>query len=612
MKSYCDMRYILSLFLFFICVVVYTQNNHSNELEEIILKGNFSPTLNSGYSIEKIPDSILKSTYESLGNLLQNISNIYFKQNGNGMVSSISLRGTGASQTGIYWNGIPINSSLNGQTDFNTLYANGFDNVEIRRGGGSVLLGSGAIGGAINLSDKILFNSEKNGNILLGFGSYTTLNTQLTGKISTDKLYAKISLGAFGSKNDYPYLGTKIKNENGELKNYNFNGVLAYKLNEKNIINFYTTIFDSDRNTSRTLTASSNSKLLDYNSRFLFDWKLLGNKYTSSFKIAYLNEKNIYFFDQDQSDFSESLSNKFIGKFDFTYFLNTKVSFNAGAQLDNVKGQGTNIQETVQNDFTSYFLFRHQPISRVNYNVSIRKGFSNQYEIPFIYAIDFNFDLFKNLILKGNYSTNYRLPTINDLYWEPGGNPDLIPETSSTIELGMVYAKSILKFNLTTFLIKSDNLIQWQPITNDIWQPFNIQSVKNYGIEFSASIQKKIDVHQIDFKIQYDYVHAIDQSLNKQLIYVPNHKANSIFNYQYKKWGFVYNLQYTGKVYTTTSNTQSLNAYTLSNISINRSLLKNKLLLAFKVNNLFDENYQSVAYRPMPNRNFTFNINLII
>jgi len=606
------MRYNLSFFLSFFCVLAYTQNNYTNELEEIVLKGNFSPTLNSGYSTETISDSILKSTYQSFGNLLQNTSNLYFKQNGNGMVSSISLRGTGASRTGVYWNGIAINSSLNGQTDFNTLFANGFDNVVIRRGGGSVLLGSGAIGGAINLSDEILFNSERDGNILFGFGSYTTGNTQLTGRISTDKLYAKISFGAFGSKNDYPYLGTNLNNENGELKNYNFNGVFAFKLNEQNTINFYTTIFDSDRNTSRTLTALSKAKLLDFNSRFLLDWKYLGNRYTSSFKMAYLYEKNTYFFNREQAEFSESLSKKFIGKYDMTYFLNKKILFNAGAQIDNIKGKGTNIEKAVQNDFTSYLLFHHEPISKVNYNVSIRKGFSNQYEIPFIFAVDFNAELSTNLNLKGNFATNYRLPTINDLYWEPGGNPDLVPETSSTVELGLLYTKAIFEFNLTTFLIKSNNLIQWQPVSTDIWHPLNIQNVKNYGLELSVLLHKKINTHIIDFKIQYDYVTAIDQGLSKQLIYVPNHKANSIFNYKFKSWGFSYNLQYTGKVYITTSNTQSLNAYTLSNISINRSFFKNKLQLSFQVNNLFDEKYQSVAYRPMPNRNFNLNIHLII
>jgi outer membrane cobalamin receptor len=147
-------RSVLSLFLL-ICASLFSQNNSINKLEEIVLKGSFSPSLNSGYTIEIIKDSVLKNNFQSLGNLLQDQVNLYFKQNGNGMVSSISLRGTNASQTGVFWNGIAINSSLNGQIDFNTLGANSFDEVEIRRGGGSVLLGSGAIGGAINLSDRV-------------------------------------------------------------------------------------------------------------------------------------------------------------------------------------------------------------------------------------------------------------------------------------------------------------------------------------------------------------------------------------------------------------------------------------------------------------------------
>ncbi len=108
-------------------------------------------------------------------------------------VSSISLRGTNASQTGVYWNGIAINSSLNGQTDFNTLTATSFDEVEIRRGGASVLLGSGAIGGAINLSDKIIFKHKKEAGILFGIGSYETYFSQINALISNDKLFAKIS-----------------------------------------------------------------------------------------------------------------------------------------------------------------------------------------------------------------------------------------------------------------------------------------------------------------------------------------------------------------------------------------------------------------------------------
>ncbi len=133
MKSCCDMR-TLFLFLFsFYCLLTNAQNDSINKLEEILLKGNFSSKLSEGYFIVTISDSILKSTYQSLGSLLQNNSNLYFKQNGYGMVSSISLRGTGAARTGVYWNGIPINSSLNGQTDFNTLFANGLTMLSLEK-----------------------------------------------------------------------------------------------------------------------------------------------------------------------------------------------------------------------------------------------------------------------------------------------------------------------------------------------------------------------------------------------------------------------------------------------------------------------------------------------
>jgi len=604
-------KYITSLFLL-IFALTFSQSDTINKLDEIVLKGSFSPILNSGYSVQIISDSILTNNYQSLGNLLQNQVNAYLKQNGNGMVSSISLRGTNSSQTGVYWNGIAINSSLNGQTDFNSIAVNSFDEVEIRKGGGSVLLGSGAIGGAINLSDKIVFQNKKEAHIISGLGSYQTYTIQASGLISTDNLFAKVSLGGSRSENDYPYDNSDLFNENGEYKNYNINGVFAFKINDKNRLGFYTSIFDNDRNTSRTITAASNAKLLNFNSRYLLDWKYLGNRYTSSLKLAYLNESFTYFFDKDLSNTSKSKSSSWVAKYDFTYFLNNEILFNSGIEFENAKADGDNISNVEQNDLTAYVLFHHQPISSFRYNLSIRKGISSIYDIPFVYSFDGRYDISKKFTLKAAFSSNYRLPTFNDLYWEPGGNSDLRSEKSNSAEIGFDFVHQFLNLNITSFYIKSDDLIQWQPVSGTIWQPVNIQNVTNYGIELSAWAQKKYEHHLFLLKVQYDYTMSKDDNLNKQIIYVPNHKGNFIFNYQLKKWSFSYNLQYTGEVFTTTSNTQTLNAYWLSNIDISKSFFKNRLQLAFKINNLLDENYQSVAYRPMPNRNYMLNINLKI
>ncbi len=602
-------RSIISLFLL-IFVQVAAQNNSINLMDEILLKGSFSSSLNSGYRMEKLNDSILDGNMQSLGNLLQNEVNLYFKQNGNGMVSSISLRGTSASQTGVYWNGIALNSTLNGQVDFNTLGPGSFDEIEIKRGGGSVLLGSGAIGGAINLTDRVIFEKKLKTDLLLGIGSYNTFQTRFKTLLSNSKIFAKISLGASKSDNDYPYFNSPLKNENGEYKNYNFNGAFAYSINNKNSIGINTSYFNNERNSSRTLTANSNSKLLNEDSRNLIEWKYLGDRFTSTLKFAYLYEDFTFIFDKSASNSSTGKSNNTIGKYDLTYFLNNKIFFNSGLEYKNAKGSGDNIANVEQNDFTGYILFHHKPFEKLNYNLSLRKGVSSVYNIPFIFAIDVKYKLLDKTYLKAAFSTNYRLPTFNDLYWVPGGNTDLKSETSKSAEIGLNYTIKSFDFSMTSFIIKSKDMIQWRPVTGTFWQPQNIQDVSNYGIELFASFEKSSDRHFFRFRVYYDYTKSKDEELNKELIYVPNHKANGIFNYKYRKWNFAYNLQYTSKVYTTTSNTQSLSPYLLSNINIGRNFLKNNnLIVVFKVNNLFDENYQSVAFRPMPNRNYTININ---
>ena len=606
------MKRLLLLFIFTFGTV-YSQNDSIHKLNEIILRGNFSPVVNSGYEVRVIPDSILKDNFESLGTLLQKQANFYFKQNGNGMVSSISLRGTSASQTGVYWNGIAINSALNGQTDFNTIQANSFDELEIRKGGGSVLLGNGAIGGAINVKDKLSFEKYQGGQLLLGAGSYETYSGQLTAVWSNESFYGKISGGGQSSENDYPYLGTELKNENASFSNYNLNTTLGFKLNDFNTLSFNASVFNNDRDLSRTLTTLSMGNLKNEDNRFLVDWKFIGNRFSSSLKLAYLHEDFTYLFDKisnQNSSFGES--DRLLGKYDISYFLQNNLFFKAGLELENAKGQGSSISSVSRNDMTSYVLMHHQPLDRLMYNISFRAGASSAYQIPFIYALDLKYLLNDKLSLRSGFSTNYRLPTFNDLYWEPGGNPDLKPESSQSGELGIDFTQKSFDLSAATYFIKSQDLIQWRPVTQDFWQPENISNATNYGLEFHAGISHFFGDHFMKINASYDYTQAIDDETDQQLIYVPKHRAGAILDYHYKRWKFNYNMQYVGKVYITTSNTQNLDAYWLSDVSFYRSIYKNNIGLALKINNIFDISYQSVAYRPMPNRNYSIQINFKI
>ena len=605
-----------TIVFFFIGAITFAQTDTIHLLDEVKLYGNFSPQINSGYQVQILNDSVLNTKQQSLGNLLQNQANLYFKQNGNGMVSSISLRGSGASHTGVYWNGIAINSSLNGQTDFNTFSANGYNQIEIRKGGGSILFGSGAIGGAINLRDQIVFKDNFQTQINLGFASYNTQKGMVSSQYSNEKTYAKLVLEGNQSDNDYPYLGTDLYNDNGVFKNYHIKGVFGYKVNENNQVQLFVTRSNNDRSLSRTLTAPSSSKLINTENRILINWKNFGQAYNSSVKIAYLNEEYNFYFDKKSSNYSFGKSNNFILKYDFKYFIKNSLSLHTGFENSYSTAQGTNIEKKERNNIEAYALLHQQPIEQLNYNISVRKGFSTVYEIPLIYAADVQYEISPQFDLKANFSTNYRLPTYNDLFWSPGGNPDLLAEKSTSGELGLVYQYKKATLNLTSYATKSKNLIQWRPETPSYWTPINVQDVESYGVEFEMKLQQKFEKHTFEIQSKYAYTVATDKALDKQLIYVPYHKANASLNYNYKNFAINFTELYNGKVFTTTSNTQTVDAYWLSSIKIEKKIfykmpkqVRHTLTIGVMVNNLWNTAYQSVAYRPMPNRNFEFNIN---
>ncbi|MDZ7776138.1 MAG: TonB-dependent receptor [Bacteroidales bacterium] len=91
--------------------------------------------------------------------------------------------------------------------------------------------------------------------------------------------------------------------------------------------------------------------------------------------------------------------------------------------------------------------------------------------------------------MKGNVSRNYRLPTLNDLYWQPGGDPELLPERGFTLETGLKYLSQ--KRNgwhggaeITWFRNDISNWIAWQPDgIMSYWTPKNITEVLSQGIE---------------------------------------------------------------------------------------------------------------------------------
>jgi iron complex outermembrane receptor protein len=590
------MRFLL-LTLFF-SATLYAQKD-TIQLKEVNVYGSFSKKYNTGYQVKVLQDSIFKTAL-NLQDVLQENANIYFKEYGNGMVSSISLRGSGAQHTAVYFNGIAINSVLNGQTDFNTINTSDFNQIIIKKGAGSTTLGSGAIGGAINLKDQIVFKKLHKFSLFGGFGSYNTQFASTQYSNGNEQFFQKYAVSLERSDNDYPYLNTNQINENGAYKKAFFKTVFGYKINNQKQLQFFATYSDNNRDLSGTLTASSFSKLIDNTTRLLLRYKNTKTQLKQQLDIAFLQEKYQFYLYKTDDDYSFGKANTILSKYKVNYVLNNRIHFYSGLETKLIRAIGSNIdkQKNVQSEI--FVLSHFKPIPKLIFNLSVRKGIANNFKIPFIYSVDGSYKWRKKLILKANFSTNYRLPTINDLYWNPGGNPNLKPENNQSYEISVNYGYKNLDIALVGFYTKSKNLIQWQPTISGIWQPINVKKALSRGVELETSYKIK----RFNLQFNYSFTKSEDAILHKQLVYVPLHKALANVSYQLKKWQFYFNAQYSGNVFTTVSNSQFVPAYTVLNFRLNRSLKKWHSAIGIKINNLLNSYYEVIAYRPMPNRNY--------
>ena len=598
------------LFCFFlICQSILAQNTNAINLNEVIIADAQLKNFSNSQSVTSLKDSIIQKNQPFLTSILNFNSFIYLKENGFGMVSSPSFRGTTAQQTAVIWNGININSQLNGQTDFNTIYTRNFNSISIRSGGGSTIYGSSAVGGTIHLNNILEYKKQFQNEFLLNYGSFNTLDMNYKLRYGTEKLSTFLGISRFSSDNDYQYLGTNLKNQNGQFCNNSIDFNIGYQLNSKHLIQFYNQLFDGDRNFSGTITVVSKSKYTDFNTRNMVEWTNLGNHFTAKLKVAFLTEKYNYFENKNNYNYSFGKAKTFISKYDLNIKLNTKMNLNGILEFNQTKGFGSNIQEITRNVFSSVLLFKHQLFSNFQYELSCRKEITSKYKIPFLYSFGIKYAISKNYMLRSNVSRNFRIPTFNDLYWISAGNKNLKPENANQFEVGQEIKIKNFYISTTVYVIYLKDMIQWMPTNEGIWIPNNIRNVTSKGLETNLNWKKTIYQNSFEINANYAYTISEDNASKKQLVYVPYNKLNTSVFYGYKKISANIQFLYNGKVFTSSDNDYELNAYKVANLGFDYQIRKsNNIKIGFDIRNLFNENYQNVAVRPMPGRNFNFHL----
>jgi vitamin B12 transporter len=585
----------------------------------------------------------------NLSNLLNDQSGIFIKSYGLGGLATTSMRGGSAYHTAVIWNGFNIANSLNGNVDLSLMKNFLIDEIAIQYGGSSALWGSGAIGGAVLLNSKKEFDKGLSVSVGGSVGSFRNFQQNISLDYSSKKFNSSLKLINENAKNDFEYIipqsnigeeNKKIKQVNNQLSQTGLLSENHFQLNAKNKINFIGFFQNSNRQIAPTIYQSNNQARQDDKIiRLTSEWQFSINKFIFQTRAAYFDEKLFYsddFLLGEGTDKSRSV----ITESEVKYYLNNYHLFNFGINNTNISAFSENYKSKIhKNQLSAFAAYRFQSKNeKLEASLSARKGIQNKFIIPFTYTAGLNVTLLQGVVGRGQFSKVYRIPTINDLYWNPGGNPDLRSEYGFTEEIGLnINANQLFsnkatsglntteKFKLTidvTYFNKNINeWIIWLP-RGSIWSPKNILEVWSRGVETSIDFTIQKSSFQFGANTKINYIVSTNQkstneqdlSIGRQLIYVPLYATVSNVFIGYRNFYFNYNHQYNGYRYTSSDNYQYLFPYHLNNFQISKSIFKkNKILKSFIcINNVFNKNYQVLAGRSMPLRNYQIGINLTI
>ncbi len=564
--------------------------------------------------------SLVLSPSRNLADVLQQHTTVFIKSYGLGSLATSSIRGAGASHTAIVWNGFQIRSPMLGQLDLALLPAVFIDEAQVQFGGNSALWGSGAVGGVIQLDNKIRFDQGWRLSLQNQTGSFGQWHHDARVHFSNHNFASTTRIFHQTAKNDFPY---RIRPDAPERRQSNAafrqTGILQenrIKLSPRQQVGVRLWLQRAGREIPPTTTQSfSVAEQEDEALRATLDWQYLGDQIIWQARTGIFGE-SIHFRDSIGGVDARSHSWTSISEAEGQWQLNAEHSFNFGINYTHTTGTADGYSDGKVQNQTALFVAHHwENQSGLRTRLSLRQGLADGAFLPIIPALGIEQDVTPWLLAKASVTRNYRLPTFNDLYWNPGGNPDLKPEDGWSQELGLEShfqtKTGKLSYSVTAFNRNIRDWIMWQP-GDFFWSPQNVAKVWSRGLEQRLNYQSKINNIQFKISAGYDWIRSTNQQINreaaigKQLIYVPDYQAFGNVSLTWQGVHIAYQHQYVGEVFTRSDNTAWLPAYQLGFLDLRYRADWQKFSgsLFFRVNNLWDAEYRAIENRRMPGRSF--------
>lgn len=635
------------------------------------------PMKSIGVQETKFDSVVLKENIAlSIADVLTFNSSIFVKQYGRATLSTVSFRGTGPSHTQVTWNGMRINNPMLGMTDFSMIPSYFIDDASLLHGTSSVNEAGGGLGGLVKLSTAPAAADGFGLQYIQGIGMYRTFDEFLRltwgdkrWQVSTRAVYQS-------SANDYKYRNRDKKeniydedmniigsyypverNKSGAFDDvhvlqevyYNTGrgdrfGLNAWYINSNRELPLLTTDYADDMQVE--------NRQREHTLRSVLSWDHYRNDWKIAAKAGYIHTWMAYDYRRDpgngvMTSMTRSRSNvdTFYGQAEGEYSVGDKWLFTANVSLHQhfVKSTDKNIilQEGGKGivgydkgriELDGSVSAKWRPTERLGLSAVLREQMygTKWATIPAFFA-DYLLSKRGHVVAKASVSRNYRFPTLNDLYFLPGGNPGLKNESGFQYEAGLSFAVGkeetyTLSGSASWYDQHIDDWILWLPTAKGFFSPVNIKKVHAYGVEAQADLAVALAKElKLGLNGTFSWSPSInegepmspaDQSVGKQLPYEPEYSATVTGRLTYRSWGLLYQFCYYSERYTMSSNditlTGSLTPYLMNNLSLEKGFAFRWADLSLKgtINNLFNEEYLSVLSRPMPRMNVEFFIGI--
>ncbi|KAA6338864.1 iron complex outermembrane receptor protein [termite gut metagenome] len=535
-----------------------------------------------------------------------------------GGAGGITMRGVGGSPTTgvlILIDGHPQYMGIMGHHLPDAYVASDVERVEVVRGPASILYGSNAMGGVINIITRKQDQDGWSANGRLMYGSYNTQKYMANGGLKQGKFDAFVSVN---------HDRTDGHRDNSDFRITNAYARAGYGLSEHFRAWGDVSIASFTAQNPGTTNSPINDNIADIVRGVVS--ATLENDYGKSngaLKLFYNfgdheindgygvstnnNTPRDYRFHSTDKNFGAAL-----------YQIFRPVAGNeitAGIDFKSYGGRAWNKYEdrtrpdysmvdTTTYEAAGYVIVQQTLFDKLTVNGGLRLEYNETFGTELIPQIGLAYRPTQEAVIKASVSKGFRSPTIRELYMWGMGNLNLKPERMLNYELslGHTFIDGRLSAELTGYIADGSNMIAVMPIEGKPTN-VNIGEFNNKGVELSL---KWYATKNLELQGNYSYLH-----MDEPVMYAPEQQAFVAASYRLKNWNISANYQYINNMYSATGANPSKSSYGLLNAKISYHPFKS---LSFFVTgeNLTGKDYEIMAGYPMPGATVLGGINLTL